>query len=105
MNIPLLAGTVSTVLFAASMLPMLLKAVRNKDLESYSVGNIATTNVANAVHSFYVFDLPAGPVWLLHSFYVVASALMLLWCLRYRKVPEDTHKEPIGEPVIEGKKS
>ncbi len=75
MNIPLLAGTVSTVLFAASMLPMLLKAVRTKDLESYSVGNIATTNVANAVHSFYVFDLPAGPpVWLLHSFYVVASA-------------------------------
>ncbi|MET3367763.1 hypothetical protein [Arthrobacter sp. M2012083] len=104
MNIPLLAGTVSTVLFAASMLPMLLKAVRTKDLESYSVGNIATTNVANAVHSFYVFDLPAGPVWLLHSFYIVASALMLLWCLRYRKVPEDAHKEPIGEPVIEGKK-
>lgn len=59
MNIPLLAGTVSTVLFAASMLPMLLKAVRTKDLASYSVGNMALTNVANAVHSFYVFDLPA----------------------------------------------
>ncbi|ABM08134.1 MULTISPECIES: hypothetical protein [Micrococcaceae] len=102
MNIPLLAGTVSTVLFAASMLPMLLKAVRTKDLESYSVGNIATTNVANAVHSFYVFDLPAGPVWLLHSFYIVASALMLLWCLRYRKVPDDALNEPIGEPVTEG---
>ncbi|MGP0221921.1 hypothetical protein [Paenarthrobacter sp. NCHU4564] len=85
MNIPLLAGTVSTVLFAASMLPMLAKAVRTKDLASYSLGNIALTNVANAVHSLYVFDLPAGPVWLLHSFYVVASALMLAWCLRYRK--------------------
>lgn len=96
MNVPLLAGTISTVLFAASMLPMLLKAVRTKDLESYSVGNIATTNVANAVHSFYVFDLPAGPVWLLHSFYIVASALMLLWCLRYRKVPEDAQKESTG---------
>ncbi|MFJ5954797.1 hypothetical protein ACIQC5_02440 [Paenarthrobacter sp. NPDC092416] len=96
MNIPLLAGTVSTVLFAASMFPMLMKAVRTKDLGSYSVGNIVITNVANAVHSFYVFDLPAGPVWLLHSFYVVASALMLVWCLRYRKVPE--------EAIIEGTK-
>lgn len=84
MNLPVVAGTISTILFAASMLPMLLKAARTKDLASYSVGNIVITNVANAVHSLYVFDLPAGPVWLLHSFYVVASALMLVWCLRYR---------------------
>ncbi|WP_251041826.1 hypothetical protein [Arthrobacter sp. ISL-30] len=85
MNIPVVAGMISTMLFAASMLPMLLKAARTKDLTSYSVGNIVMTNVANAVHSVYVFDLPAGPVWLLHSFYVVASALMLVWCLRYRQ--------------------
>lgn len=84
MNVPVIAGTISTVLFAASMLPMLLKASRTKDLSSYSMGNIVMTNVANVVHSVYVFDLPAGPVWLLHSFYVVASALMLVWCLRYR---------------------
>ena len=90
MNIPLLAGSVSTVLFASSMLPMLFKAVRTKDLASYSLSNITLTNIANAVHSFYVFDLPAGPVWLLHSFYVVTSALMLVWCLRYRKAPTET---------------
>lgn len=84
MNVPVIAGTISTVLFAASMLPMLLKASRTKDLASYSIGNIVMTNVANMVHSVYVFDLPLGPVWLLHSFYVVASALMLVWCLRYR---------------------
>ena len=100
MNIPLLAGTVSTVLFASSMLPMLFKAVRTKDLASYSLSNITLTNVANAVHSFYVFDLPAGPVWLLHSFYVVTSALMLVWCLRYRKAPAETPatETPATEP-------
>lgn len=90
MNIPLIAGSVSTVLFASSMLPMLFKAVRTKDLASYSLSNITLTNIANAVHSFYVFDLPAGPVWLLHTFYVVTSALMLVWCLRYRKAPAET---------------
>ncbi|WP_104172098.1 hypothetical protein [Arthrobacter sp. Y81] len=84
MNLPVLAGTFSTVLFALGMLPMLLKAARTKDLASYSLSNLVLSNVANAVHSVYVFHLPAGPIWLLHAVYVVASALMLVWWLRYR---------------------
>lgn len=85
MNLPVLAGTLSTVLFAVSMLPMLLKAAHTKDLASYSPGNLVLSNVANAVHSIYVFNLPAGPIWVLHLAYVLASALMLAWWLRYRK--------------------
>ncbi|HEU4667275.1 MAG TPA: hypothetical protein VFS79_06395 [Arthrobacter sp.] len=84
MNLSVLAGTVSTVLFAVGMLPMLAKAARTKDLASYSLGNLLLTNVANAVHSIYVFNLPAGPIWALHLAYVLASALMLAWWLRYR---------------------
>jgi hypothetical protein len=34
------------------------------------------------IHSVYVFHLPAGPVWVLHSFYVLSTALMLVWYLR-----------------------
>ncbi|MGH3705077.1 MAG: hypothetical protein ACRDT9_10645, partial [Agromyces sp.] len=41
-------------------------------------------NVGNAVHSAYVFSLPFGPIWVLHGFYLIASALMLVWFLRYR---------------------
>lgn len=83
----MVAGTVSTVLFTVSMLPMLVKAARTKDLASYSLGNLLLGNLANAVHSFYVFSLPPGPIWLLHVSYVLASALMLAWCLRYRHAP------------------
>lgn len=83
MNLPVLAGTLSTVLFAVGMLPMLVKAARTKDLASYSPGNLVLSNVANAVHSVYVFNLPAGPIWALHLAYVVASALMLAWWIRY----------------------
>lgn len=83
MNLSVLAGTVSTVLFALGMLPMLVKAARTKNLASYSLGNLLLTNVANAVHSVYVFNLPAGPIWALHLAYVLASALMLAWWLRY----------------------
>lgn len=85
MNLPVLAGTLSTVLFAVGMLPMLVKAARTKDLASYSLSNLLLSNVANAVHSVYVFNLPAGPIWALHLAYVLASALMLVWWLRYRE--------------------
>jgi hypothetical protein len=90
MNFPLVAGAISTILFAVSYLPMLAKVARTKDLGSYSLANLATSNVANGVHSVYVFSLPMGPIWFLHSFYVLASALMFVWYLRYRAVHDHT---------------
>ena len=82
-SVAVLAGSVSTVLFAVSTLPMLIKAARTKELNSYSRGNLVLANVGNAVHSIYVLQLPAGPIWALHAFYVVTSGLMLIWHLRY----------------------
>lgn len=83
-SLPVIAGSVSTVIFVLSTLPMLLKAAHTKDLSSYSVGNIALSNVGNVVYSVYVFHLPAGPAWVLHSFYLVSTGLMLFWYLRFR---------------------
>ena len=104
MNLPVLAGTLSTVLFAAGMLPMLVKAARTKNLASYSLGNLLLTNVANAVHSVYVFNLPAGPIWALHLAYLLASALMLAWWLRYREAGHDgTDSTPAGRPESSAK--
>ena len=71
------------MVFACAALPMLLKAIRSRDLTSYSTGNLVLANVGNAVYSIYVFHLPPGPVWALHTFYVVSSALMLFWSRRY----------------------
>jgi len=82
-SIALLAGSVSTVIFALSALPMLIKAGRTKDLGSYSLGNIVLANIGNVIYSIYVFQLPAGPVWVLHAFYVMSTALMLVWYIRY----------------------
>lgn len=86
-NLPLIAGGVSTAIFALSTVPMLLKAFQTKDLGSYSLGNILLSNVGNVIHSIYVFSLPAGPIWLLHAFYLVTTALMLVWYLRYERRP------------------
>lgn len=85
MNLPVVAGVVSTVVFAASMMPMLAKAARTKDLGSYSLGHISLTNAGNLVHSVYVFSLPPGPIWALHAFYVVTTATMLVWYVRYAR--------------------
>ena len=83
MSIPLIAGGISTMIYASGVLPMLVKAFRTKDLGSYSLGNILLANVGNIVNSVYIFDLPMGPIWLLHSFYLVTTGLMLAWYLRY----------------------
>ena len=91
MELPVIAGTISTTIFVLSTLPMLLKAFRTKDMRSYSLGNILLSNVGNVVHSAYVFSLPAGPIWLLHSFYLFTTGLMLIWYLRYTKSQNHLH--------------
>jgi uncharacterized protein with PQ loop repeat len=85
LNLPVMAGAVSTVIFAMSTLPMLVKAGRTKDLGSYSPGNIVLSNIGNLIHSVYVFSLPAGPVWVLHTFYLISTGLMLVWYVRYAR--------------------
>jgi uncharacterized protein with PQ loop repeat len=86
-TLAVLAGSLSTILFAVSTLPMLIKAARTRELSSYSRGNLVLANAGNAVHSIYVFQMPPGPIWALHSFYIIASALMLFWHVRYVRRP------------------
>jgi hypothetical protein len=31
--------------------------------------------------------LPPGPIWLLHSFHLVTTGLMLVWYMRYERQP------------------
>ena len=84
MDVPILAGMISTVVFAVSNLPMLRKALRTRDVSSYSLSSIAMINAANVVYSLYVFSLPLGPIWALHTFYVVSCAIMLVLCVQTR---------------------
>jgi len=100
-NLPTIAGAISTTIFALGTLPMLKKAFHTKDLASYSLGNILLSNVGNVIHSIYVFHLPPGPIWFLHTFYMVSTGLMLIWYLRYegRSLPllsPGDHKLPRG---------
>jgi uncharacterized protein with PQ loop repeat len=85
MDIAIVAGTVSTVVFAVSNLPMLRKALRTRDVSSYSLSSLVMINAANALYSLYVFTLPVGPIWALHSFYVVSCAIMLVLCIAQRR--------------------
>jgi uncharacterized protein with PQ loop repeat len=98
-DLPLIAGSASTVIFVTSYLPMLVKAVRTKDLSSYSPTQLVLTNVGNVVFSAYIFSLPLGPIWALHSFYVVATALMFAWYVRYTRGPRPTPR-PSGPRTL-----
>jgi uncharacterized protein with PQ loop repeat len=96
-NLPVIAGTIATCLFALSTLPMVIKAYRTKDLKSYSLGYLLLGNAGNIFYSIYVYDLPPGPIWLLHTFYLIVTGLMLFWYLRYEwrddTQDENTHSE------------
>lgn len=112
-NLPILAGIASTAIFAGSTMPMLGKALRTRDLGSYSLGNLLLANVGNLVHSVYVFSLAPGPLWALHSFYLLSTAFMLTWYLRYELLPRrrrvsdqaqpsgsDDHGTPVGHAEL-----
>ena len=69
MNAATIAGVASTLMFAGSTLPMVVRAARTRDVSSYSRSHLVMTNAGNAVHTVYVASLPPGPVWLLHCMY------------------------------------
>lgn len=82
-DITVIAGTISTTIFAVSNIPMLVKAVKTKSLKSYSYAYILMNNAANLVHWVYVISLPVGPIYILHTFYTLSALLLLAWYIRY----------------------
>jgi hypothetical protein len=88
MDVQLIAGTISSMIFIGATFPMLYKAWSTRDMGSYSLAQIVMNNVGNLVHWLYIVALPFGPVWLLHSFYTVTTVFMLIWWLLYHEAPE-----------------
>ena len=83
MSAATIAGVASTLMFAGSTLPMVVRAARTRDVSSYSRSHLFMTNAGNAVHTVYVASLPPGPVWLLHCMYSGVTAFMLAAHLRW----------------------
>ena len=81
----ILAGSISSLIFVTGTLPMVIKAVKTKNLTSYSLGNIALSNMGNFIYWMYVVGLPFGPAWFLHCFNTLTTLLMLILYLRYEK--------------------
>ncbi len=77
------AGGISTVIFIFGNFPMIFKAFKTRNLKSYSLGNLALSNLGNLIHWVYVSSLPFGPIWFLHGFNTLVAALMLQWYFRY----------------------
>lgn len=84
----MLAGSAATALFIISHLAMVVRALRTGDVRSYSRRSLAMANAGNVAQTVYVASLPFGPIWFLHGFYLVVTALMLGLVLL------DGHAEP-----------
>ena len=81
-----IAGATSTAIFVSSNLPMLFKAIKTRDLKSYSLSHLVLSNLGNLIHWAYLSSLPFGPIWFLHGFYTLVTAVMLPWYFRYELV-------------------
>jgi uncharacterized protein with PQ loop repeat len=82
-TVQIVAGSISSFLFITSNVPMLLKAFKTKNMHSYSLTNILLNNVGNLIYWLYISGFPLGPIWVMHTFYTLTTALMLVWYLRY----------------------
>ena len=87
-NLAMVAGMISSLIFVSSNVPMLWKAHKTRDLHSYSWLYIMLVNAGNLIYWIYVATLPIGPVWFMHTFYTLASALLLVLYGRYVLAPE-----------------
>jgi uncharacterized protein with PQ loop repeat len=88
LDLPLLAGAISSAMFVLGTLPMVYKAFATKSLKSYSMSSLLFNNLGNLIHALYVYSLPPGPIWLLHTFHLITTALMLFWYMRYEDLPK-----------------
>ena len=86
-DLPAAAGLLSTLIFVGATFPMLSKALRTKDLRSYSPVNLLLVNLGNLIHAYYLSYLPPGPIRLLHAYNLLVAAVMLLAYLHYEARP------------------
>jgi uncharacterized protein with PQ loop repeat len=102
-GIQIIAGIASTVLFVCCKIPMLLKVLKTKDLNSYSPIHLGMSMFGNLTYWFYVISLPFGPVWILQGFYTTADILMvslyLLFQVYQKNISSSSRQILVRKPV------
>lgn len=96
----IIAGMTSSTIFVFSNFLMLFKAIKTNDLKSYSPGHLALSNLGNLIHWVYITSLPFGPIWFLHAYFTIVTALMLFWYFRYKRNPNLDYRSLPLVPVI-----
>ncbi len=99
-TVQIVAGSISSFLFITSNVPMLLKAFKTKNMRSYSLTNILLNNVGNLIYWLYISSFPLGPIWVMHTFYTLTTALMLVWYLRYEYSWSSFHVHFFGKRLL-----
>lgn len=85
--VEVIAGFGSSLIFILSNFPMVAKAVRTRNLKSYSFSQILMANGGNLLYWLYVSGLPVGPIWFLHGFNTAVAVLMLALYIRFELLP------------------
>lgn len=92
MDIQLMAGSISSLIFMMGSLTMVIRAWRTRDMQSYSAAMLILNNIGNIIYWVYLLSLPLGPVHVLQAFYTVTTVFMLVWWVLYHKRPETAER-------------
>ena len=84
-DLPQIAGLVAGVFFVVAQGPMLIKALRTKDLKSYSPAFLVIAAVGNILYWPYILTLPFGAAFFIHIFMSLSTWLMLFFWWKWRK--------------------
>jgi len=81
-----IAGTIASLIFVISTIPSLTRVYRTRNGDSYSLASLWMATIGNTLPWVYVLSLPPGPLYALHTWNTLSAALLLVWCVRYRRL-------------------
>ncbi len=81
---PIVIGTAAGVLTAVSMLPQLVKMIRNKKAEDVSVGMLVVLVAGICLWIYYGALKKDLPVLLTNCFSVLVNLLLLFFSIKYK---------------------
>lgn len=78
-------GTIAGILTSVSMLPQLIKVLKEKDVENLSGGMIAVLVAGVSLWVVYGIIKDELPIILSNGFSVVVNTILLVYYFKYRK--------------------
>ena len=78
-------GLIAGILTSVSLLPQLIKVIKEKDAKSLSIGMLITLIAGNSLWTYYGIMIKNTPIILTNIFSDVVNITLLIFSIKYKK--------------------